>query len=178
MSSKSQILAEVNAKVLKSLSHLAYSPKFLGAESVKMNPLEVFTGMIKDHKVWQLGISLDGGNSQNITYKGMVENLYKSVLVEKTSPDGIKLQPQVELHKVHCAITSKSTGMGLAPKYHFNLWSVDNEGNTVEDHSIDMSELVSVYLTSTEATADKVTLTFNRYIGDTFKVVLVGGVSQ
>lgn len=145
MSNTKQAVAN---KVLKSLNPLAYAPQgLLGAQNEKVTPHGVkslsgiLSGVIRDEKLWQFSTDVKG-NLVVLNYKGLVENLYKEVLVPVTSPDGVSKPPVVKIYQVFLSVSSRSNGLDKAPTYVLSLWVQDEHGVTVEECEGDLLEIL------------------------------------
>ena len=126
------------------LTHpLAYCPpNYLGAKTEKVDILQALRGILLDPKIWQFSTeTTQNGNLVTLVYKGLVEHLYKQYQV--VSPDGI-LRPDLpsKIYQVFLSLSSRSEGVGTAPRYVLNLWVVDQEGCTVEDYEVGLGEVL------------------------------------
>lgn len=123
---------------------LAYCPpNYLGAKTEKVDILKALRGILLDSKIWQLSTeTTQNGSLVTLVYKGLVEHLYKEYQVVPTSPDGIPRPDRslTKIYQVFLSLSSRSGGVGSAPKYVLNLWVVDQDGCTVEDYEVGLGE--------------------------------------
>lgn len=150
---------------------LAYCPPtYLGAKTEKVDIMKALRGILLDSKIWQLSTeTTQNGNLVTLVYKGLVEHLYKQYQVVPTSPDGIP-RPDRSLSKIYQVFLSLSSrsegGVGQVPKYMLNLWVVDQEGCTVEDHEVGLG----VVLKEIFPTAQTFKLRWERSLEEDFLV--------
>lgn len=147
-------------------SPLAYSPSFLGAKNQELDTLVVLDGMLKDPKVWQLNATLNG-STLTITYKGMVENLYKEK--QWVKPNGV-LSSYPKVYQVFCALSSIPKGINQKPDYQLKIWEVgDAEGDcNAEEYEVSLRGLLEVLYPQVETFK----INFKRYLDQDFTVVL------
>ena len=156
------------------LTHpLAYCPPtYLGAKTEKVNISTALRGILLDSKIWQLSTeTTQNGALVTLVYKGMVEHLYKQY--QTVSPDGIP-RPDLpsKIYQVFLSLSSRSEGIGMAPKYVLNLWVVDQEGEgcTVEDYEVGLEEVLREIF----PTAQTFKLRWERFLEGDFLVRVVG----
>ena len=161
-----------NNPIQKPLTNpLAYCPPtYLGAKTEKVHIVQALRGILLDSKIWQLSTeTTQNGALVTLVYKGMVEHLYKQY--QAVSPDGIP-RPDLpcKIYQVFLSLSSRSEGIGMAPKYVLNLWVVDQEGCTVEDYEVGLGEVLREIF----PTAKTFKLRWERFLEGDF-LVRVGG---
>lgn len=121
---------------------LAYHcpPKLLGAKNEMIDPKVALAGILESDRIWQLAVVETPDTSTLVLhYKGMVEHLYKVVLAK--SPDGVS-NGSTKLYQVFASLSSHLNGIGTEPTYKFSIWMVDHEGCIIEQHSVELKEVL------------------------------------